>query len=68
MAYLSGTMLSFVWPCIFHLRLRGGSLPIHVIVIDVFIVIIGLTCGIVGMYYSAKGLVAALIKDAQSSD
>ena len=62
----SGTMLSFVWPCLFHIRLRGRSLPVTTIVFDVVIVIIGLACGIVGMYYSAKGLFAAIVNDAQS--
>ena len=56
-------MLSFVWPCLFHIRLRGKFLPVITIVVDVVVVVIGVFCGIVGMYYSAKAILKAIYAD-----
>lgn len=55
----TGTMLSFVWPAYFHLRLKWDTLQWYVVSLDVFIICLGSFCGIIGMYYSGRALVEA---------
>ena len=52
----TGCLLSFVWPCIFHLKLRRHVMGWGTMCWDIFIVFLGLMFGIVGMYYSGKAL------------
>ncbi|KAL8601042.1 hypothetical protein ACOMHN_030699 [Nucella lapillus] len=52
----TGTMLSFVWPCYFHLRLHWARLPWSARALDIAILLIGLLFGALGMYYSAHAL------------
>lgn len=56
----TGTMLSFVWPCIFHLRLKKGSLRWYQILGDVVIIALGLIFGIMGIYSSSRALYIAV--------
>ncbi|KAG8185198.1 hypothetical protein JTE90_025870 [Oedothorax gibbosus] len=55
----TGTMLSFVWPCYFHMKLKRNDMTRPQVVWEVFIICIGVFCGIIGIYSSAKALVAA---------
>jgi len=55
----TGTMLSFVWPCIFHLYLKRHTSPLYMKICDIVIIILGVLCGAMGMYYSARALVLA---------
>lgn len=55
----TGTMLSFIWPCFFHLKLKGGTLSLNTICWDCFIIFLGVTFGIIGIYDSGNALVEA---------
>ena len=55
----TGNMLSLVWPAYFHLRIKGASVGFVRRAVDVFIVLFGLVCSCVGIYYSAHALVMA---------
>jgi len=55
----TGTMLSFIWPCYFHLKLKGDNLPLRTVVIDCFIIFIGVVFGLIGIYDSGEALVEA---------
>ncbi|KAK3091092.1 hypothetical protein FSP39_017053 [Pinctada imbricata] len=56
----TGTMLSFVWPCYFHLKIKWHKLRWYSRAWDIVIIILGLCCAAVGMYYSGRALVRAL--------
>ena len=56
----TGTMLSFVWPCYFHLRIKWAQLKWYTRAGDIIIIILGFCCAAVGMYYSGHALVRAL--------
>ena len=53
---MTGTMLSFVWPCYFHLRIKWYTLRWPVRIVDITIIVLGFLFGSVGMYYSAHAL------------
>lgn len=55
----TGTMLSFVWPCYFHMKLKLNEMTKCNIAWEIFIISIGVICGVIGIYSSAKALVAA---------
>lgn len=55
----TGTMLSFVWPCIFHLYLKWRVLPWYIKVWDFVIIFLGVLCGTMGIYYSFRALMLA---------
>lgn len=55
----TGCFLSFIWPAIFHLKLRRHTMSWMVMMYDIFIVFLGLMFGMVGMFYSGKALVKA---------
>ena len=55
----TGNMLSLVWPAYFHLRIKGTSVGVVRRAVDVFIVLFGLICSGIGIYYSAHALVWA---------
>ncbi|GAB6027848.1 hypothetical protein CHUAL_002071 [Chamberlinius hualienensis] len=52
----TGTMLSFVWPAYFHLRLKWDTLQWYEVSLDVFIICLGGVCGLIGIYYSGRAL------------
>jgi len=52
----TGTMLSFLWPCYFHMKLRWNELETQTIVWEISIICIGIFFGITGMYSSFMGL------------
>lgn len=56
----TGTMLSFVWPCHFHLRLRWYRLKWYEKAADIIIILLGLVFGSIGIYYSAHALAQAV--------
>lgn len=58
----TGSCLCFLFPCLFHLKLRWGTLKIHQIVIDIAIMIFGIVAGISGLIFSMKSLVQAFMK------
>ncbi|CAK9302746.1 unnamed protein product [Gordionus sp. m RMFG-2023] len=53
----TGTLLSFVWPCYFHIKLKGNSLESKILYLDISIIILGGLFGSFGMYiyYSPDG-------------
>jgi vesicular inhibitory amino acid transporter len=53
----TGTMLSFVWPCYFYMRLKWDTLPLQTITWNVFIICTGLFCGFIGIITSFNGLI-----------
>lgn len=55
----TGTMLSFVWPCYFHMKLKWDTMNWYNISWEIFIIFIGCFCGVIGLYYSASALVDA---------
>lgn len=59
----TGTMLSFVWPCIFHLYLRRDKIRWYQKAFDVIIILLGICCGALGIYSSSRALVRALQAD-----
>ncbi|KAK7100047.1 hypothetical protein V1264_023055 [Littorina saxatilis] len=52
----TGTMLSFVWPCYFHLKIKWYVLRWPARALDIGIIVLGFLFGTVGMYYSAHAL------------
>ena len=55
----TGNMLSLVWPCYFHLRIKGPKLTLFQKSIDVGIILMGLICAVLGIYYSGHALIRA---------
>ncbi|XP_077991048.1 vesicular inhibitory amino acid transporter-like [Glandiceps talaboti] len=55
----TGTMLSFIWPCWFHMKLMWHKIPLYQKLFDVIIILTGVICGTVGIVYSSQALVAA---------
>ncbi|KAG5673493.1 hypothetical protein PVAND_003537 [Polypedilum vanderplanki] len=55
----TGTMLSFIWPCYFHLKLKGHLLDQKDVAFDYFIIGLGLLFCFVGIYDSGNALVKA---------
>lgn len=53
----TGMMLSFVWPCYFHMKLKWNDLDIRVIGWEIFIIFTGVVCGIIGIITSFTALV-----------
>ena len=56
----TGTMLSFVWPCWFHLRLRWYKMKWYERAADIAIIVLGVIVGSIGIYYSAHALAQAV--------
>ena len=52
----TGCFLSFIWPCIFHLKLRRHTMSYMVMMYDIFIICLGVIFGLLGMFYSGKAL------------
>ena len=57
----TGCCLSFIWPAMFHLKLRRHTMSWMVMVYDIFIVFLGLFFGLTGMYYSGMALKKAFV-------
>lgn len=55
----TGTMLSFIWPCYFHLKLKGERLKLRAVVVDCFIIFLGVGFGLIGIWDSGEALVEA---------
>jgi len=56
---ITGTMLSFVWPCYFHMKLKWDDLENRMIMWDVFIICTGLISGTIGVVTSFNALIDA---------
>lgn len=56
----TGTCLCFVFPCLFHMVLKWAELKWYNIVVRVSIIIIGLTCGALGIVFTGKELAKAV--------
>ena len=52
----TGNMLSFVWPCYFHLRLRWYAMSRLARALDVTIIVLGVVFGSFGIFYSGHAL------------
>lgn len=57
---LLAIFLVFVFPCWFHLRLKGNSLPCWKKLLEIVVMVTGTAVGIAGLYASIKGLVTAV--------
>jgi vesicular inhibitory amino acid transporter len=57
---ITGTMLSLIWPCYFHIHLKRKSLRWYQIAIDVIIIAFGILITVTGIYYSSVALIKAL--------
>ena len=55
----TGTMLSFIWPCYFHLKLKRDSLDRNTIWYDCFVIFLGVLFGVVGVYDSGTAMIKA---------
>ncbi|KAJ8924408.1 hypothetical protein NQ315_007204 [Exocentrus adspersus] len=55
----TGTMLSFIWPCYFHLKLKRSEMDTRAIAFDYFIIFLGFLFGIIGIYDSGNALIKA---------
>lgn len=55
----TGTMLSFIWPCYFHLKIKEGKLEWGDIAYDWFVIFLGFIFGIIGITTSFYALVEA---------
>lgn len=55
----TGTMLSFIWPCYFHLKLKRNGMDTQTIAFDYFIIGLGFLFGTIGIYDSGNALIKA---------
>ena len=55
----AGTLLSFIFPCAFHITLKWRQLRWYSILIRIKVIIFGLLCGTLGLYFSGRDLVEA---------
>lgn len=55
----TGTMLSFIWPCYFHLKLKRPQLDQGTIAYDYFIIFLGCLFGVIGIYDSGSAMIKA---------
>jgi len=55
----TGTMLSFVWPCYFHMKLKWQEMEMKTKVWEIFIICLGLVCGSIGFFTSLSALIDA---------
>ncbi|VIO90768.1 vesicular GABA transporter, putative,Uuncoordinated protein 47, putative [Brugia malayi] len=57
---ITGTMLSFIWPAMFHLKLKGANVKESDRNFDKFIIGTGICLMTIGLYFSALELVQAI--------
>lgn len=57
---ITGTMLSFIWPALFHLRIKAQRGTQKDRRFDYFIICVGICVMTVGVYYSAIELATAV--------
>lgn len=57
---ITGTMLSFIWPCVFHLQLKRHLLTTAKRVCNMTIIGLGAFFGLIGIYYSSMQLSRAV--------
>lgn len=55
----TGTMLSFVWPCYFHMKLRWDTMDPRTRAWEIFIISLGVVCGAIGFFTSLSALIDA---------
>lgn len=55
----TGVMLSFIWPCYFHLKLKWDLLDQQTKAWEIFIIVFGIFCGIIGFSTSLSSLIDA---------
>ncbi|XP_017839977.1 vesicular inhibitory amino acid transporter isoform X1 [Drosophila busckii] len=55
----TGTMLSFIWPCYFHIKIKGHLLDQKEIAKDYIIIALGVLFGVIGIYDSGNALINA---------
>jgi hypothetical protein len=65
---VTGTMLSLIWPCYFHLHLKYKRLKWYQICLDVVIIAFGLLITVTGIYYSSIALSKALRNENPFTD
>ncbi|XP_037089238.1 LOW QUALITY PROTEIN: vesicular inhibitory amino acid transporter-like [Pollicipes pollicipes] len=56
---ITGVMLSFIWPCYFHLKLKWDVLSWFTRGYDMFVIFLGCLFGLCGIYTSGRALVEA---------
>ena len=55
----AGTLLSFIFPCAFHIALKKKQLKWSAILVRIFVIIFGILCGTLGLFFSGRDLVEA---------
>ncbi|XP_014241956.1 vesicular inhibitory amino acid transporter [Cimex lectularius] len=55
----TGTMLSFIWPCYFHMKLKGHEMTSKQLAYDAFIIFLGFLFAVIGVYDSGSALISA---------
>ena len=55
----TGTMLSFIWPAYFHLKLKSGTMSRQTMYYDYLIIFLGFLFGIIGVFDSGRALIKA---------
>lgn len=55
----TGTMLSFIWPCYFYLKLKGHEIDQQTRLWNYFIIFLGVLFGVIGIYDSGNALINA---------
>lgn len=55
----TGTMLSFIWPCYFHLKLKGHNLEWSTVSYDCFVIFLGFLFCVFGIYDSGSAMIKA---------
>uniref|UniRef100_A0AC34RP00 Amino acid transporter transmembrane domain-containing protein n=1 Tax=Panagrolaimus sp. JU765 TaxID=591449 RepID=A0AC34RP00_9BILA len=57
---ITGTMLSFIWPAYFHLKLKGDKLTEEERKFNKFVIGMGIAVMVLGVYYSSIELITAI--------
>ena len=53
----TGTCLCFIFPCLFHLKLRWHKLSKAIVALDICVMVFGVIAGGFGLFFSARALV-----------
>lgn len=57
---ITGTMLSFIWPALFHLRIKGSQATEQERRFDKAVIMTGVTLMTIGLYFSSIELAVAV--------